>query len=136
VEPAEALADLTEISTQIRFAVLIDEGGEPVASTGVDSAAAGNVAALARQLLAAAEEAMGGTEAREKLVQVQAAVPDGCVFLVQDEGKLVASVTVPDPTVGLVFYDLKTCLRQVAGESLAPKPKAREGSKKAENGGG
>jgi predicted regulator of Ras-like GTPase activity (Roadblock/LC7/MglB family) len=136
VEPAEALADLTEISTQIRFAVLVDEGGELVGSAGIDPTAAGGVAALAGQLIAAAEEAMGGTDAREQLVQVQAALPDGCVFLVQDEGRLVASVTVPDPTVGLVFYDLKTCLRQVAGESLAPKPKAREGSKKAENGAG
>jgi predicted regulator of Ras-like GTPase activity (Roadblock/LC7/MglB family) len=136
VEPAEALADLTEISTQIRCAVLVDEGGELVASAGIDSEQAGNLAALSRQLLATAEEAMGGAEAREQVVQVQAALPEGCVFLVRDEGKLVASVTVPDPTVGLVFYDLKTCLRHVAGESLAPKPKAREGSKKAENGEG
>jgi predicted regulator of Ras-like GTPase activity (Roadblock/LC7/MglB family) len=136
VEPAEALADLTEISTQIRLAVLVDEKGELVASAGVDATSAGNVAALARQLLAAAEEAMGGAGARERLVQIQAALSDGCVFLVQDDGKLVAAVTVAEPTVGLVFYDLKTCLRQVAGENLAPQPKAREGSKKAENGQG
>ena len=37
---------------------------------------------------------------------------------------MVVAVTVAEPTVGLIFYDLKTCLRHVAGESLAPKPKA------------
>ena len=78
---------------------------------------------------------MGEAEARERLVQLQVAIPDGCVFLVQDDERLVAAVTVAEPTVGLIFYDLKTCLRHVAGESLAPKPKARAGSRKAEDAG-
>ena len=129
VEPAEALADLTEISPQIRLAVLVDERGELVASAGAEPGQADTVARLVRELLSAAEDAMGGAQAREQLVQLQAATPEGCVFLVRDEGRLVASVTIPEPTAGLVFYDLKTCLRTVAGESLAPKPKAREGSK-------
>jgi predicted regulator of Ras-like GTPase activity (Roadblock/LC7/MglB family) len=132
VEAAEALADLTEISTQIRLAVLVDERGELVASAGAEPAQADTVARLVRELLSAAEDAMGGAQAREELVQLQASTPGGCVFLVRDEGRLVASVTVPEPTAGLVFYDLKTCLRTVAGESLAPKPTARAGSKAAE----
>jgi predicted regulator of Ras-like GTPase activity (Roadblock/LC7/MglB family) len=133
VDAAEALADLTEISTQIRLAVLVDAGGDVVASAGAGQAEA--VARSARELLAAAEDAMGGAEAREQLVQLEAATPDGCVFLVRDGERLVAAVTAPDPTVGLVFYDLKTCLRHVAGESLAPKPTARAGSREAEDGG-
>ena len=48
----------------------------------------------------------------------------GCVFVVQDDERVVDAVTAPEPTVGLVFYDLKTCLRHVAGEELAPKPKS------------
>jgi predicted regulator of Ras-like GTPase activity (Roadblock/LC7/MglB family) len=136
VDAAEALADLTEISTQIRFAVLVDAQGEVAASSADDADLAAAVARLARELLGAAEEAMGGPQARERLVQLQAATPEGCVFLVHDEGRLVVAVTVAEPTVGLVFYDLKTCLRQLAGESLAPKPKARSGSRKAENGKG
>ena len=59
---------------------------------------------------------MGEAEARERLVQLQVALPDGCVFVVQDDERVVAAVTVAEPTVGLVFYDLKTCLRHVAGE--------------------
>jgi hypothetical protein len=36
------------------------------------------------------------------------------VFVVLDSGRLAVATTGPDPTVGLVFYDLKTLLRQVA----------------------
>ena len=75
--------------------------------------------------------AWAGSRQRERLVQLQVAFSDGCVFVVRDEERVVAAVTAPDPTVGLVFYDLKTCLRHVAGEELAPKPKPRSGSKKA-----
>jgi len=136
VDAAQALADLTEISTQIETAVLVDADGKVVASAGGDPARAEGMARAARQLLAAAEETMGGAEAREKLVQLQAATLDGCVFVVQDEGRVVAAVTAPDPTVGLVFYDLKTCLRHAAGESLAPKPNARTSTNGAMDGEG
>ena len=134
MEAAEALADLTEISTQIETAVLVDAHGTVVASTFASPASAEATARAARELLAAAERAMGGGEGRERLVQLQAASPDGCVFLVQDEERIVAAITEPEPTVGLVFYDLKTCLRHVAGEDLTPKPKARAGSLQAEEG--
>ena len=135
MDAAEALADLTQISTQIELAVLVDASGEVLASAGAGSGQAAKIAEAARRLLAAAEEAMGEAEARERLVQLQVALPDGCVFLVQDDERLVAAVTVAEPTVGLIFYDLKTCLRHVAGESLTPKPKARAGSQKAEDAG-
>jgi hypothetical protein len=62
---------------------------------------------------------------------VQAAWPDGSVFVVRDERHLVVAVTRPDPTVGLVFYDLKTCLRLV-GEEPAEKPAAQRRRKKVE----
>jgi hypothetical protein len=103
----------------------VSPGGDVVAAAGADGEQARDLARGARELVAAAADAMGGSEARERLVQIQAALPQGSVFVVQDEERLVAAVTVAEPTVGLVFYDLKTCLRQVAGESLAPKPRSR-----------
>jgi predicted regulator of Ras-like GTPase activity (Roadblock/LC7/MglB family) len=133
MEAAQALADLTEISSQIESVVLVDAQGTVVASTLTDGSRAEAMARAARELLSGAERAIETAEHRERLVQLQAATPEGCVFLVQDEERLVAAVTVADPTVGLVFYDLKTCLRHVAGEELAPKPKPRAGSKKAES---
>jgi predicted regulator of Ras-like GTPase activity (Roadblock/LC7/MglB family) len=136
VDAAEALADLTEVSTQIRLAILVDAGGQVVASAGTGDAQAGAIARSARELLRAAEDAMGGASARERLVQLQARTAEGSVFVVKDDDRVVAAVTHPDPTVGLVFYDLKTCLRHAAGENLAPKPKARAGSEEAERGEG
>lgn len=130
MEAAEALADLTEISSQIETAVLVDAQGSVVASTLAEPARAASTARAARELLAAAERAMGG-EAHERLAQLQAATPEGSVFIVRDAERLIAAVTVPEPTVGLVFYDLKTCLRHAAGEDLAPKPAARAGSRNA-----
>jgi hypothetical protein len=50
------------------------------------------------------------------------------VFVVRDRGHFVAAITGREPTVGLVFYDLKTCLRLVGSdeaeeEKPAPAPK-------------
>ena len=124
MDASQALADLTEISAQIEAAVILDSAGSVLASSSADSARSDALARAAGELFGAAEDSMGRVEERERLVQLQVAFSDGCVFVVRDEERVVAAVTAPDPTVGLVFYDLKTCLRHVAGEELAPKPKA------------
>jgi hypothetical protein len=42
------------------------------------------------------------------------------VFVVVDGDRLAVATTGADPTVGLVFYDLKTLLRQLAsGDTVA-----------------
>ena len=130
MDPARALADLTEISSQIECAVLLDEQGGVVASTLGDSNRTARVAEAAGALLKAAEAAR---ESPEPLVQLEVATLDGSVFVVRDQGRAVAAVTTPEPTVGLVFYDLKSCLRAAAAENDGkPRPKARPATKKAE----
>ncbi len=110
MEAAQALADLTEISTQIESAVLAGGDGNVLASTFREGGRGEGVAASVSELLAAADEIRAeGTAPR--LVQLQVALPEGSVFVVRDDRHLVAAVTAPEPTVGLVFYDLKTCLR-------------------------
>jgi predicted regulator of Ras-like GTPase activity (Roadblock/LC7/MglB family) len=136
MDAAQALADLIEISTQIESAVLVDAQGKVGANKLGDTARADTFAGAARDLLAAAEDSMSGSERGEKLVQLQAVTPDGCVFVVRDDERVVAAVTVPDPTVGLIFYDLKTCLRHAAGEELAPKPASRSTKEKESGNGG
>lgn len=136
MDAATALADLIEISTQIETAVLVDATGNVAASNLADRAQADALARQARELLSAAEEDLGGADGRERLVQLQVAIPEGCVFVVRDDERVVAAVTVPDPTVGLVFYDLKTCLRHAAGEELAPKPKSRTAKTEVSDGEG
>ena len=114
-----ALADLTEISTQIETAVVCDREGTVVAAT-VDDELAGRLAATALELLRAAEEHGQGGE----LVQLNAVLGDGSVFVVRDADRVIAATTAPEPTVGLVFYDLKSCLRAL-GEEQTPPPKPK-----------
>jgi predicted regulator of Ras-like GTPase activity (Roadblock/LC7/MglB family) len=120
MEAAQALADLTEISSQIEAAVLADTDGAVVASTFAEDEKGAAFAAIAAELVRAAEDS--GELSSKELVQVQAASPQGCVFVVRDERHLVAAVTGAQPTVGLVFYDLKTCLRLLARDEAEKKP--------------
>jgi hypothetical protein len=54
-------------------------------------------------------------------------------FVVSDGVRRIAATTGREPTVGLVFYDLKSCLRAAAAENDGkPRPKARQAAKKAE----
>lgn len=117
--PADALAHLTEISTQIEAAVVFDREGTVLGSV-VDDERAGTLAAKALELFRTAE-GHGG----EELVQLDAAFPDGTVFVVRDADRLIAATTGPEPTVGLVFYDLKTCLRGFGDPGAEAKPKAK-----------
>jgi predicted regulator of Ras-like GTPase activity (Roadblock/LC7/MglB family) len=128
MDAAQALADLIEVSSQIEGAVLLGPGGEVSASTWSDDRG-DRVAAAARALVAAAEEAQGGSP----LTQLHGASEDGGVFCVREGDRMVAAVTRPDPTVGLVFYDLRTTLRLAAEQAEAKKPakpRARKPKKK------
>ncbi len=118
---AEALRDLTEISTQIETAVVVDREGTVLAST-VDDERAGRLAQSALELLRGAEEHR--PEAGLELVQLDVALRGGSVFVVADGDRVIVATTREEPTVGLVFYDLKSCLRGL-GEEPKPKPKPR-----------
>ena len=112
MDAAQALADLTEISSQIEGAVLAEADGNVVASTFPPGVRADEVARAAVELVRTA--AKTGPQDGTALAQIQAATPSGSVFVVRDDARLIAAITAPDPTVGLVFYDLKTCLRLAA----------------------
>jgi hypothetical protein len=118
-ETARALADLTEISTQIEAAVVFDREGTVLGGT-VDDERAGRLASAAAELFRAADE-----QKEQELVQLDAALRGGTVFVVRDADRLIAATTGPEPTVGLVFYDLKTCLRALGEPKAAAKPKAK-----------
>ena len=118
MDAAQALADLTEISSQIDAAVLFDEGGAVQGSTLADDAAGRTLARAGADLLARAGEfrPAGGS-----VTQLEASTSEGSVFVVREGARRIAATTGPAPTVGLVFYDLKSCLRGAAEE--LPKPK-------------
>jgi predicted regulator of Ras-like GTPase activity (Roadblock/LC7/MglB family) len=137
MDAAQALADLTEISSQIEAAVVMEADGTVLASTFADEARAERLARAARGLLAAAEQVRG--DSGEPLAQLEAATAEGSVFVVRDRQRLIAATTSPEPTVGLVFYDLKSCLRAVAAaddEEAKPRPKAKRAADKQKAGEG
>ena len=121
MDASQALADLTEISSQIEAAVLFDDAGAILGSTLADAAAAEELVRAASSLLAGAGEFRSGDA---EVTQLEASTQDGSVFVVRDGGRGVVATTASDPTVGLVFYDLKSCLRGSA-EAEPAKPKRR-----------
>ena len=116
----KALSELTDISSQVRAAVLLDGGGKVLAST-LPAERAEEFAVAAKLLWEQAEVVRTDDEA--KLTQLEAATEDGSVFIVREAEQTLAAVTSPEPTAGLVFYDLRSALRS-AGEK--PKPKRRK----------
>jgi len=123
MDPNSAIRELKDLSTQIEAVVLAGADGAPIASTLPDERST-RVARLAADLVTRADGVRSDL-GREALAQLQAATADGSVFVVLDSGRLAVATTGPDPTVGLVFYDLKTLLRQV--ENGAGKDEAADG---------
>jgi predicted regulator of Ras-like GTPase activity (Roadblock/LC7/MglB family) len=127
MEAQQALADLTEISSQIQAAVVFDDAGKVAAST-LDESRADALAQGARRLLEQAQQVTrpeGGP-----LIQLEAATQEGSVFVVAEGTTRIAATTPPEPTVGLVFYDLKSALRSIAAKpARAPRKRATPAKK-------
>jgi predicted regulator of Ras-like GTPase activity (Roadblock/LC7/MglB family) len=117
---ASALADLTEISSQIETAAVVGADGTVVAAE--PDADGERLARTGIALLAAAEEDFGG---RRSVTRIEVALRAGSVFaLRRDELRIVAR-TSAGPSSGLVFYDLDACLQAVAAAQSATKPRRR-----------
>ena len=124
----QALADLTEISSQVEAAALFDGKGKVSASTLSESAP---FVRAVQDLLAAAAEGRQAT-----VNQLEASTLAGSVFVVRDGESYIAATTGPEPTVALVFYDLKTALRAAASApEKKPAPRRRAPKKKPEGDG-
>jgi predicted regulator of Ras-like GTPase activity (Roadblock/LC7/MglB family) len=103
----QAIGDLTDISPQVQDVVVIEADGSVNGSNLATAKDAARLAEGARRLLDAAEGLRPG------VAQLEAATTSGSIFVVRDGRRLIAARTTPEPTVGLVFYDLKTCLRSI-----------------------
>jgi predicted regulator of Ras-like GTPase activity (Roadblock/LC7/MglB family) len=126
VEPGQALAELKQISAQVQDAVIFDESGAVVASTVAEERAPA-MAQAAQRLLEGAARAV---ERGDEIVQLEAALPEGSVIVAREGTTAVAATTVPDPTVGLIFYDLRTCLRALVEPEAKPKPRRKAPARK------
>ena len=112
MDAAQALADLTEISSQVVHVAIVEGEDSVLATTIADGARA---ARFVQGVATLVEEAESLRQSRglPSLSQLEAATLDGSVFVVRRGDRVIAATTRPDPTVGLVFYDLKHCLRSI-----------------------
>jgi predicted regulator of Ras-like GTPase activity (Roadblock/LC7/MglB family) len=123
MDAAAALERLREISSQVRSAVIFERGGKVVGSTVPDEERAKRIANEAEALLAEAERQRHRADGAGEFAQLEVALKGGSVFVVRDGDRLIAATTPPEPTVGLVFYDLKSCLRELEAPA-APRKRA------------
>lgn len=134
MDAQQALADLTEISSQIEAAVVFDDQGKVAGSTLADGERANELAKAARALLAEAEGVKTGDGV---LTQLEISTGEGSVFVVREGKTLIAATTGGNPTAGLVFYDLKSALRsvQASAKSAPAKKKTATAAKKTSTAG-
>jgi predicted regulator of Ras-like GTPase activity (Roadblock/LC7/MglB family) len=129
MDAAQAITELMQISTQVEAAVALGADGAVVASAPEGSSVVAALAGAALELVAAASEIGSGQEA----TRVEVELAGGAVFVLSESGRTVAATTGPEPSSGLVVYDLRTCLRSIEDE---PKRKRAPRKKKASAGSG
>jgi predicted regulator of Ras-like GTPase activity (Roadblock/LC7/MglB family) len=114
MDAARALADLVEISPQIEAAAVVSGEGETIGSFGVPEARVDPLARAVGELL----DGAGAFRTEGRVTQVHAELEEGDVFAVagEDERTIVA-IAGRRATPGLVFYDLKQCLRRIADDA-------------------
>jgi predicted regulator of Ras-like GTPase activity (Roadblock/LC7/MglB family) len=111
MDAAQALAELMELSSQIDSAVALAPDGALLASSSADETAAAALAASTRELVAAA--AGLGADERE-VTRVEVELDEGAIFVVREGEHTVAATTGPNPTSGLVVYDVRTCAKAIS----------------------
>lgn len=122
MDAEQALRELTEVSTQIRSAIVLDGEGALLATSSGDPDAGARLSAAVLELVGAAGDL--GTGDRE-VTCVEVELEEGAIFVVRDGAHTVAATTGPSPTSGLVVYDLRACARAIE----APSPKRRRARK-------
>jgi predicted regulator of Ras-like GTPase activity (Roadblock/LC7/MglB family) len=120
MEPQEALNELTTLSSQIEDAAILGGSGFVLANTGTPERGE-QLAQVAADLLAAAAD----VRASGDVTRVEVRLGSTSVFVVVEGGRTAVATTVPDPTAGLVLYDLRTALRRI-DEADPERPKPRK----------
>ena len=126
MDAAQALGELMELSSQITAAVVLDGDGTSVASSSEDAARTDALATATRELVAAAAGLGSGGHG---VTRVEVELTNGAFFVVSEGGQTVGATTGPDPTSGLVVYDLRTCAQAIAPPKKRRTRKPKEESK-------
>ena len=126
MEPAEALAELLDLSSQVAEVAILGESGFVLASSGTPERGE-RLAAVAAELVAAAADIRSAGE----VTRVEVSLGATSLFVVREGGRTAVATTVPEPTAGLVVYDLRTALRRL-DEAPARKPSRRKKAERAD----
>ena len=118
MDAAAALADLTEICSQVEAAVVVDAAGTVLAATGDGE----RLARVGTDLLEAAEEDFGG---RRSVTKLEVALRQASVFVLREAGLVLVARTTAGPASGLVLYDLGSCLQSIDPPAAAKKRRSR-----------
>jgi hypothetical protein len=103
----EAIRDLLDVSTDVLSVAVVDDAGAVVAAGPAD-AASGLGEAVEKLWLAA--HARGETSGPAALDHILVRDRSGSVAVLSHHGHRIVARTVPDPAVGLLLFDLRTCL--------------------------
>jgi hypothetical protein len=109
----EAIRDLLNVSTDIQGVAVLGPEGD-IAAAGPGAVAADLAATCGRFWQAAVERAAALAESPLDHVVVQDA--HGAVAMLAACGRRIAAVTGARPAVGLLLFDLRTCLGDAFGE--------------------
>lgn len=135
MEPTEALAELLDLSSQIEDVAILGESGSVLASSASPERGE-RLARIAAELVAAA----GAVRPAAEISRIEVSLAAKSVFVIREGGRTAVATTVPEPTSGLVVYDLRTALRrleEVPGSAhiaadRAPRTRATRATKKAD----
>ena len=117
MEPNEALAELLTLSSQIVDVAILGGSGFVLASSGTPERGE-ELARIAAELLAAAADVRPGGD----IARIEVGLEGGSVFVVTEGGRSAVARTVPEPTAGLVVYDLRTALHRLDEASRRSRP--------------
>ncbi len=117
----EALAELLELSAQVRDAAILGESGFVLASTGTAERGE-ELARVAAELVATGGDVRPGAE----ISRVEVSGNGTHVFLVRDGGRAAIATTTPDPIAGLVVYDLRTMLGRIDAEPTTTRSRKKK----------
>lgn len=125
-EVESAFAEMLDISTDIDRAILV--GPDGVLASNIPEDMRDETVEQAREL-ASLGEARAAEMGSQPLTQLVVEIPSGYVFFARetaDDGMIMLATGKKGSRVGLVLYDLRTCMRD-AREAITAEPSADEG---------
>ena len=105
MDAAETLAQLSELSSEIERAAIVDAKGVVIAAT--VAADGEKLARAAAELFDAAPPSAAG------VAYVEIDLPLGSVFAVRNHGQVAVATTGPEPAAALVLHDLRALLQRI-----------------------